>query len=183
MKEELTEDEKFVREELTKTWKQLQINERKILGDAYEKYKGDLMGLAVTFFLEKPIEQQLKTIREGKLENFITFIANMQAKRATTRFYKEHRRFTESSIDFNDYEEDDVEVYEEGYFESDERIRCLKKAIEELDPFEKMLVQERFINRMPTEDLMARYGLPRGAIVVGVQKTKNKLKRLCKHLL
>ena len=58
----MTKDEIFVRKELEKVYPQLLINAKKVCGQGYQMWGEDLLPLAITFFLEKPLEQQLKTI-------------------------------------------------------------------------------------------------------------------------
>ena len=71
-------------------------------------------------FLEKPLEQQLKTIREGKLENFITFIANIQLKSNSSLYTAVYRkpmsRSRELFIEHVDYS-DDTKPFNEDLFE------------------------------------------------------------------
>ena len=88
----MTKDESFVRKELEKVYPQLLINMKKICGHGSDLWADDLLPVAITFFLEKPIKQQLKTINEGKLENFITFIANMQLKSKSSYYYTRYRK-------------------------------------------------------------------------------------------
>lgn len=181
MVKELTKEEKFVRKELEKVWPQLQINEKKILGSSYELYGGDLMAVAVEFFLNKPIQQQLDTIKQGKLENFITFIANLQAKSSSTKFYIEYKRPTLSMREY----------YPDSYLydhlikddnSDDDVMLCIKQAIRQLNPFEKMIVENRIIKGMSYDDIVEQYDIPYSSISNELTKVKKKLKKLCKHL-
>jgi len=181
MGKELTKDEKFVREELARIWPQLQINERKILGSAYELYGGDLMAIAVEFFLKKPIANQLESIREGKMEHYITFIANLQAKSSTTKFYIEYRRPT---LQMREYYPDSYlyDAHKEEDSTDDDLMLCIKDNIQKLDPFEKMLVTERIIKGMSYDDIVEKYDIPYSSLSNELVKVKKKLKKLCKHL-
>ncbi len=130
MEKSLTQDEKTVREELKKLWPQLQINERKILGSAYDRYSGDLMAVAVEYFLNKPIENQLKAIKEGKMEHYITFIANVQAKSSTTKFYNLYKKHSlNQRVLYVDYNYGDNYLNKNGAFhdEESEVYTCMKK--------------------------------------------------------
>ena len=180
MKKELTKDEKFVRKELAKIWPQLQINERKILGAAYQLYGGDLMAIAVEFFLNKPIENQLQAIEEGKMENYITFMANLQAKSSTTKFYHDYKKHT---LNMREYYPDsylyDAHVIEDT--SDDDLMFCIKHNIQNLTPFEKMLVEQRIIKGMSYEDIVTKYDIPYSALSNELTKVKKKLRKLCKH--
>lgn len=180
--EDLTPDEQYVRDELERVYPQLLINERKILGDGYDAYGGDLMAVAIEFFLKKPVEQQLKTIQEGKLENFITFIANVQAKRSSTYFYKHYRDHSTRARDlFGDYiylanqlpDEEEPEPY------NDPLHHCIQKVISKLNPFEKMLVQEKWLDKKMYKTIAAKYDIPERSLAYGCDKLRAKIKRLC----
>lgn len=177
---ELTKEEKWVREELAKLWPQLQINEEKILGAGYQLYGGDLMAVAVEFFLNKPIDNQVKAFKEGKAENYITWIANLQAKSSTTKFYSEYKKHT---INMREYYPDNY-LYDQHIEEDtsdDDLMLCIKQAIKQLDPFERMLVEERIIKGLSYEEINEKYDIPYSGLSNQLVKVKKKLKALCIH--
>ena len=175
----LTADEQFVRKHVEDIYPQLLINERKILGSNYDRHKGDLMHLAIEFFLKKPMKQQLDTISQGKLENFITFIANVQAKRGTTHFYKHYRQHTENSREFFIHEFDASEEKEVLY--NEDLYECVQRVIKKLNPFERMLVQEKFTEGQNYNDISARYGIPASTLTNESAKLRDKIKRICQQ--
>lgn len=177
---ELSKDEEFVRTELEKIYPQLLINERKILGRAYDRYKGDLMHEAIQMFLEKPLEQQLYTIEEGKLENFITFIANIQAKNDTTAFYKYYRKMEERSreISFREIEIAEEEEEEQPPYNT-ELYNCIMRVYEDLNPFERMIVNEKWMKGETHEDIECRYGISSRVMTYETHKLKKKILRRC----
>lgn len=180
MKKGLTEQEKWVRKELTKLYPQLQINEKKVLGSAYDMYGGDLLAVAVEFFLNKPIDNQVEAFEEGTAENYITYMMNLQAKSSTTKFYHEYKKHT---LKMREYYPDsylyDAHVEEDK--SDDDRMLCLKAAIKELDPFEKMLVEERIIKGVGYEDIREKYDIPYSALSNQLTKVKKKLRKKCQH--
>ena len=181
MKTELTKEEKWVREELTKLWPQLQINERKVLGAGYQLYGGDLLAVAIEFFLKKPIDNQVEAFKEGKAENYITYMMNLQAKSSTTKFYHEYRKH---SLNMREYYPDSY-LYDEHKpvdDSDDDRMLCIKQAIKQLDPFEKMLVEERIIKGVGYEEIVEKYNIPYSALSNELTKVKKKLKHKCRHL-
>jgi len=181
MKKELTEEEKWVRKELTKLWPQLQINERKVLGSGYQLYGGDLLAVAIEFFLKKPIENQVQAFKENKAENYITFMMNLQAKSSTTKFYIEYRRPTLQMREY--YPESYLyDAHKEEDSTDDDLMLCIKDNIQKLDPFEKMLVTERIIKGMSYDDIVEKYDIPYSSLSNELVKVKKKLKKLCKHL-
>lgn len=181
MRKELTKEEKYVREELSKLYPQLQENCKNVLGAGYELYGGDLLPVAIEMFLNKPIEVQLKAFKENKAENFITYIMNFQAKMGKTTYF--YGKYKKHSISQREYYPDhylyDAEKKEDN--SDDDLMYCLKQSIKHLDPFEKMLVQERIIKGMGYEDIVLKYNIPYSSISNGLQQVKRKLKKLCIH--
>ena len=64
----LTEDEIFIRKKIEEVYPQLVLNARKVSTTNFHKWGLDLITTVVEFFLKKPIETQLSTIENGKLE-------------------------------------------------------------------------------------------------------------------
>ena len=137
----MTEEEKYVRKELEKIYPQLLINAKKVCGAAYDKWGEDLLPVAITFFLEKPIQQQLKTIKAGKLENFITWIMNIQLKSNSSDHFSVYRKpmsasreLFEGTLDYEkayDYKDDkfNEELYQCVINELDNIPQEFKEAI------------------------------------------------------
>jgi DNA-directed RNA polymerase specialized sigma subunit len=180
MGKELTKEEVWIRQELTKLYPQLQINERKVLGAGYQLYGGDLLAVAIEFFLNKPIDNQVEAFNQGTAENYITWIMNIQAKSTTTKFYAEYKRHT---IRMREYYPDNY-LYDQQKVEDnsdDDLMVCLKQAIKQLDPYEKMLVEERIINGAGYDEIVEKYDIPYSSLSNELTKLKKKLKTLCKH--
>ena len=182
----LTEDEKRVREELAKIFPQLKINADKVCGSAASKWSGDLLQLSIEMFLEKDTEYQIKIIDDGKLENFITYVMNFQLKRGnTTRFYHTHRKFIGKTRElFNgtyDYKQDNslVKPFED---EISELQMCIDKQVEKLNPFQKMLIQEKVYHGISFVEISEKYDIPYSSLQTGLKKTLKNIKELCKHL-
>jgi len=126
----MTKEEVFVRKELTKIYPQLKKNMKKVCGAGYDLWGDDLLAVAVTFFLEKPLQQQLTTIEEGKLENFITWIANIQLKSNSSKHYRVYRKplLDEREIFVNkDYYYNSTESFNE------ELMACVEQYLSEID--------------------------------------------------
>ena len=180
MSKELTQEEIYVREELSKLWPQLQINERKVLGSAYEMYGGDLLAVAIEYFLEKPIEVQVDAFKNNTAENFVTYIMNLQAKSSSTKFYGHYKKHT---INMREYYPDNY-LYDQHIVEDtsdDDLMLCLKEAIKLLNPFEKMLVEKRIIEGLGYEEIRETYDIPYSALSNELTKVKKKLKKICQH--
>lgn len=181
VRKKLTEEETWVRKELTKLYPQLQINERKVLGAGYELYGGDLLAVAIEFFLNKPIEVQVDAFKENTAENFITYMMNLQAKSKTTKFYAEYKKHSTS---MREYYPDHYlyDIHKEEDNSDDDRMLCIKQAIKELDPYERMLVEERIIKGVGYEEIREKYNIPYSALSNQLTKVKKKLRKKCQHL-
>ena len=182
----LTDDEKRVRVELTKVFPQLKINADKVCGQGAVKWADDLLQLSVEMFLEKKIDYQIKIINDGKLENFITYVMNFQLKRGrTTRFFHTHRKFLGTTRElFNgtfDYKQDESfpEPFEE---EISELQMCIDAQVEDLNPFQKMLIKEKVYYGNSFVDISNKYDIPYAALQQGLKKTLKNIKELCQHL-
>lgn len=177
---ELTQEEIYVREELTKLWPQLQINERKVLGAAYNLYGGDLLAVAIEYFLEKPIEVQVDAFKSKSAENFITYIMNLQAKSSSTKFYGQYKKYT---INMREYYPDSYlyDVGKEVDDSDDDLMLCIKEAVKKLNPFERMLVEKRIIEGLGYDEIREQYDIPYSALANEITKVKKKLKKLCQH--
>jgi len=88
----IPQQREFVRKKIDEIYPQLIINCKKTCGTGYQRWGSDLLAVAITFFLEKPLATQLKTIENNKLENFITFIMGIQLKSSTSHFYCKYRK-------------------------------------------------------------------------------------------
>jgi hypothetical protein len=88
----IPQQREFVRKKIDEIYPQLIINCKKTCGTGYQRWGSDLLAVAITFFLEKPLTTQLKTIENNKLENFITFIMGIQLKSSTSHFYCKYRK-------------------------------------------------------------------------------------------
>lgn len=186
MSKELTQDEIYVRAELTKLYPQLLINCKKTLGAAYDKHGGDLMSTCVEFFLNKPIEIQVESFKSGKAENFLTFMMGMQSKSGTSRFYTMHRKFHESQREL--YVNFDYDYLKKSGIsdpfddEDDDLMLCIKAVQDKLDPYEKMLLTERVIQKESFVNISEKYDIPYSSLAGQLKKVLKKIQIQCQHL-
>jgi len=185
MERQLTKDEVFVREELTKVYPQLLINSRKTCGYVFDKHGLDLIAVCVEFFLRKDLDVQLKVIADGKLENYITFIMGMQLKSGTSKFYTEYRKHHEKQRTFLpnwDYGDNYVSFTEPFEDEEDECITCIKNYIKKLNPYLSTLINEHLLNGKTFTDISIQYDLPYEGLRKATKQTIEEIKEECKHL-
>lgn len=182
---ELTKKEKKVREELTRIYPQLVINCRKTAGAAFEKHGGDLLAVCVEFFLSKETDYQVKVVEDGKLENYITKMMGMQLKLGTTRFYHQYRKWHEKQREFFPnyiYEKsNDFEIPFQD--EENTALTCIQSLIEEMNPYEKMLVNELILDTNTMTSVAQKYSIGYNTVKQDFIKLKNILKKKCQHHL
>ncbi len=175
---------KLIRKEVEKIYPQLVINCQKTCGMGYEKWGHDLLPLCIEMFLSKTVYHQLKVIRDGKLENYITFMLGLQLKSSSSRFYHHHRKETNKYREWlphyaykvpNDFF---PEPFED---EEDPVITCLNKVKASLPPFERMVVNRHIINGEKYIDLSKEFDIPYYAFKLVSNKIKKLMKESCGH--
>jgi len=179
----LTDKEKkdFIDKHLTEIYPQLKINMQKICGGGYSQWGDDLFSIAMEYFLKKPLDVQYQSCLDNKAENFVTYIANFQLKSGYSKFWHTHRRFSTSTREyFIDHHQYDVE--KEDFWQDDDRMVCIKKAIEDLDPYRKMLIENRVFKGMKFQDIVDIYDIPYSSLTLTLKQTLKEIKEKCKHL-
>jgi protoheme ferro-lyase len=185
----LSKEEIFVREELAKIYPQLVINAKKTAGVAFNSHGLDLIAVAVEFFLLKPIEKQLESIENNKMENFITFIMAMQLKSSSSKFYNEYRkhhikqREFYPNFDYSKYSDDHVVHLDVFTDEVDEHVQCLKCEVEKLNAFESMVFNRMLIGKETATALSREFEIPYHNFKTASENIRTKIKEKCKHLL
>lgn len=183
---ELTKDEKFVREEISKIYDQLVINCKKTAKEGYEKWGHDLLPMCIEMFLLKDIDTQLKVISDGKLEHYLTFMMSLQLKSSSSRFYSVYRKEGNSYREIlPDYKYKNKGNYFPEPFEDEEdpTVTCLKSVIQNLNPYERMVVNERIIGKEKFSVLSRKYNITYSTLKKDAELLKIKLQRKCRHLL
>lgn len=178
----LTDQQKkeYVDKHITKIYPQLVINTQKTLGAAFPKHGGDLLALSLEFFLNKPLDVQYDACKNNKCENFVTFIMGFQSKSGSSKFYHEYRKFNESIRDYYvDHHQYDIEKQDK--YEDDDLMVCIKNQIDKLNPYEKMLVEERIFKGMRYVDIAKRYDIPYASLRLELDRVLTKIKVRCKH--
>lgn len=186
MYKDLTKDEVYVRKKLTEIYPQLQINMQKTCGYNSDRWADDLLSLCVTYFLEKPLDTQLKVIEDGKLENYITFIAGVQVRSSSSKFYNEHRRFMYNQREIFDNKKygGKMTSYQEPFEdEKDPVVECVKYHMEQLNPYERMIINEKVIEGKTFKQISKQYNIPYSSLTRAADETLTKLRELCQHML
>jgi len=178
---ELTDEEKkiILAKELTKIYPQLQINMTKVCGYNAPLWADDLLVVGLEYWLAKPLEQQWKTHLDGKIENFITYICSVQVRSGGSRFYTQYRKPSIQSRElFDNYKYVADEDIEEEYGLV---IDCMKKQIELLNPYEKMLIEEKIIQGRSYAYINQKYNIHNGHLLRDIKRIVKQIRTKCKH--
>jgi len=175
------EKKAYVDKHITEIYDQLIINCQKTCGAGYEQWGEDLLATALEFFLTKPLDVQYDSCVNNKAENFVTFIMGFQLKSSTSRFWHVHRKHksTHRELIADSYMYDQLK---DSDYEDDDFMYCVKKTIKTLDPFEKMLIEERVIKQLRFVEIAERYDIPYTALSGQLKKVLNKIKAKCQQL-
>lgn len=177
----MTEQEQRVRDELAKIYPQLVINAQKTCGNGYEKWGDDLLAMCILIYLEKPIQQQIKIIDDGKLENYITYIMGFQLKLGTTAFFHTYRKHSARSNEIGDWHA--KKTYNLAFEdEPDPCAECIKQEIDKLDPYLKMLVNEKVIENETYSAISRKYDINYHHLKKDTQEILKQIQKTCKHL-
>tara|TARA_R110000803_G_scaffold38327_8_gene82783 strand:- start:2156 stop:2716 length:561 start_codon:yes stop_codon:yes gene_type:complete len=182
---ELTKEEIYIRKEIANIYPQLLINAKKTCGYAFDKHGLDLIAVCVEFFLSKPLKDQLRTIENNKLENFLTFMMAMQLKSGSSRFYYQYRKHHEKQRElyFNfDYGYEYITYNDAFKNEKSELLTCLECEIDKLDPYLKMLVKEKLIEQKTYVDISTQYDINYTSLKKDTNKAIKQIKLKCQDL-
>lgn len=187
MNNKLNEEEKKVRKALADIYPQLRINCEKVCGGGFYKWGEDLLILSIEAFLNKDTDYQLKIIEDGKIEHYITRIMNIQLKMSNTTFYHKYRKFTEKGRElYIGYDYGPEYITESKPFEDEmsDCAQCIEKEIEKLDPYLKMLANERLIAGHKYIDISKKYNnISYYNLKQDAESLRNKLQKKCQKYL
>lgn len=177
------EKEDLISQELTRIFPQLKINAAKTCGMGTERWADDLLQLSVEMFLKKPLAYKWKVFEDQKMENFITFVMNFQLKSSSSAFWHTHRKNLYNSRELlPDYEYSTVHRNTAFQDEKSEVSLCLKKAIDKLNPYHKMIVDEIMTKGNKFNHVANKYDINYYHLKQDYNIIKIKLKKACKDL-
>lgn len=175
----------IVTEEIGKIYEQLVINCQKTCGAGYDKWGEDLLAMCIEMFLEKDTDYMYKVYTDGKLENFITFMMGFQLKSSSSRFWHVYRKHLNSNRELYEnyvYSPDRVARNKAFSDEPSDIYYCMKKVIDSLDPYQKMLVNEIMIGKKKFNKTSEKYNINYHALKTDYKKVKELIKKKCQHL-
>lgn len=176
---------KIVTDEIGIIHNQLVINSRKTCGAGTYKWADDLLAMCIEMFLEKTTDYIWKVYQDKKLENFITFMMGFQLKSGSSRFYHRYRKHRDKSRELlPNYELRQDRVATNGAFadEPTELYTHMKKVIESLNPYEKMIVNEIMIGGEKFNSTSKKYKINYYQLKKDYELIQIKIKYKCRHL-
>jgi len=173
------EKKKILDKELTKIYPQLVINMTKVCGYNSHLWADDLLVVALEYWLAKPLEYQWSTYQANKMENLITFIASVQVRSGGSRFYTQYRKPSIQSRElFDNYKYQVDEDIEQEY---ELVIRCMKEELAKLNPYEKMLIEEKIIQGRSYAYINQKYNIHNGHLLRDIKRIVKQIRNKCKH--
>ena len=180
----MTENEKLIREELSKVYNQLLINVQKVCGDNKE-WRDDLVPVVIEMFLKLKIEKQLHIVQSGKLENYLTRTMKLQLiwKSDFNRIYraKEKSRQFYPNVIYPDTISDEFLTYGEGPSAEDLVIECMRGIIDQYDPFIKEVANKIYLGNETLRTLSRRYKINYYHIKTALKVIEQDLRIHCEH--
>ena len=120
------------------------------------------------------------------MENFITFIMAFQLKSGSSHFYHHYRKFHEKQREFYpNYNYGERFKYFPVPFEEEDELClvCLKREIDKLDPYNKMIAEEHLMQGENITAISKKYNIPFGHIKRDKELIIVNLKRKCRQYL
>jgi len=174
----------IVTEEVGKIYDQLVINCKKTCGAGYSRWGEDLLAMCLEMFFEKKTDYIWKVYQDGKLENFITFVMAFQLKSNSSKFWHVYRKHLYSYRELypNIPYANHVSYNQAFNDEPSDLYYCLKKAIDSLDPYQKMLVNEIMIGGKKFNKTSQKYNINYHSLKTDYKLVKALIQRKCQHL-
>jgi hypothetical protein len=147
----------LIQEEVRKIYPQLLINCKKVCGAGYNQWGADLLSFQIEYFYNMDIDKQWKIVFEDKkLENYMTSSMRLGLHSSSSPFYVKIRKPMLSSrelIGEYDYKVDKTDTDEE------DKLNFITKYIEELNFYDKALIQAHYVNNETIRDMSIRLGI------------------------
>lgn len=182
------EKRKAINAKITEVWDKLVADSRQICSFNSDKWADDLLQHILVDFLEKKdIDYQYQVaITNNKLPNYIGYAMSMAVRSGSSTFYNTHRRFlynTRGVYEANDNTNEDLWDNKELMVSNKDKSPedCVVWALEQLDFYDKTLVQKKFYEKWTWDEINDYYGIPLNSGQRDLKKALNKIKELCSH--
>lgn len=165
-------------------YEQIQINADNTATN-YAQYRDDLPAYAVEQWYKMPWEKQLKICRESKNpERWITRVMSLSIKSNSSPFHSQYRKFSLKMREQFDTTSNLKPMWadnEDEDFSDNICAKCLKREIENLDWYEKLLVDHMVFQQEKPRHVAAKYDLEVTSVQNNWNAIKKKLKNSCKN--
>lgn len=181
----MTDKEKreIVTKEIGNIYDQLIINCQKTCGAGYDRWGGDLLAMCIEMFLEKETEYIWKVYQDGKIENFITFMMGFQLKSNSSKFWHVYRKHMYNNRELFDIQYNNRVSQNKAFKDEPSDVyHCMKKVIDSLDPYQKMLVNEIMIQGKKFNKTSEKYDINYHSLKNDYKKVQDLIKSKCQHL-
>jgi len=184
---------KVVNDWITKNYKQLEINSKKLAQES-NPLRPDLLAHTLEQFLTKDLDIQYRIVSKEQPEFYITRMMALNLKSSTSSFYTKYRKPAMAIREFHvnrkyegqqhDYE---LEEYLEGELfneipENFKLIRSTMKVLKEDNFYFHDLINKLYIQGWDHTSYAEYYGIPITEVRNNVTQARQKFKRIYKTL-
>lgn len=149
-----------------------------IAKDGMSGFADDLIQMSTIQFLNKPLDQQYQMLRDNKVKWYILVTAGLNLRSSTSPFYNQIRKFRMSvrtgAIPENSTEDDDVPQ------ELQDDYQCLQREFENLNFYQKRLIEEKFINGLTYKEIRDKYDITLNSLTKDIKEAIRIIKCKCK---
>ena len=171
------EKEKVINQWLVDNYDQLKINVIKVCGysiAAINKWGDDIIPYVWETFRKMDLDKQYEIVVNGNPENYLTRGMALSIKSSTSMFYNQYRKFSRKSDEINlTYHDRKSESNWEQKAKNEEE---LHKAVNELDFYDKYLIQAYYFNKERAKDIAEKTGIVPSTVSRDIKRALKRLK-------
>lgn len=192
----MTEEENMkiaINRSISKHWKKLVADSKRISGYNYTQYGEDLLMFCLSEFLsKKSLDYQYKVcVTDNKFPNYMGRAMSLNIKSSSSPFWTHYRKAMYNNRGVYEAEYNDSYVTEhispnDDFDKQDHQIdamSCILHQLEHLDFYHKALVEDYFINEMTYKQMNIKYGITLDSLKKGVNNGLKLIKQKCKETI
>lgn len=175
---------------VTKHWDKMVQDSIRICGYNANQWAEDLLAFHIAELLtKKPLAWQYKLIVEDDaLLNYMGKSMALGLKSSASPFWHQirkpmykNRELIPESYEYGEEFEDHINEEFDTAKKDRSKEECVEWALEQLNFYDRALIQQKFQQRKTYNEIKDYYGIPHTAVVKDTRAAVKKLKEYCKH--
>jgi len=150
-----------------------------ICKDQMREYGEELLHFMIIELFNKSPEYKQQLINDKKVQYWLLTSSGLQLRSSSSPFYRlirETRGYSDGGeedgvLDLITYEPLDTELYD-----------CFLQAMDNLDFYQRKLVEEKYLNELSFKDISIKYQIGLNHIKADLYKALEKMRIFCKHI-